>query len=403
VPTFVDYILVNELASNADAYQISTFFHKDRSGKLRAGPVWDHNLTYGNDLFAFGLDRSHFDVWQFDNDDNTGAKFWKDLFDNAEFKCYLSRRFSELTQTDQPFRHNSLVNFIDNTVSTISEATVREQQRWGTVPNHALEIENLKLFLYQRINWMTGNLGSFSACAAIEVPSLVITKINYNPPTVAPYTVSNDQEFIEIKNVGQSPVNATGIYFRELGISYQFAQNSTIDAGQSIFLASNPATFLAKYGIVAYGQFTRNLSNSTQNLVLADAFGNIIDEVKYTDSAPWPNADGNGSFLQLTSTSLDNSLASSWEASNSTSLSVDSPMRMLNVAIYPNPVSTMLEVESDTELMQIEISDVYGKILYSKPVYSIKASVDFSKYSSGIYFISVASEHGTRTEKIIKQ
>ena len=55
IPSFVDFILLNELAANVDAYQFSTFFHKDRGGKLRAGPVWDFNLTYGNDLFGWDL------------------------------------------------------------------------------------------------------------------------------------------------------------------------------------------------------------------------------------------------------------------------------------------------------------------------------------------------------------
>jgi spore coat protein CotH len=45
VPSFVDFMLVNELCSNSDVYQSSTFFHKDRDGKLRAGPVWDFNLS----------------------------------------------------------------------------------------------------------------------------------------------------------------------------------------------------------------------------------------------------------------------------------------------------------------------------------------------------------------------
>src|SRR5690606_6731806 len=59
VPTFVDFMVLNELSSNADGYQLSTYFHKDRGGKLRAGPIWDFNLTYGNDLFMWGYDRSH--------------------------------------------------------------------------------------------------------------------------------------------------------------------------------------------------------------------------------------------------------------------------------------------------------------------------------------------------------
>ena len=59
VPSFVDYMIMAEIASNPDSYQFSTFFHKDRSGKLRAGPIWDYNLSYWNDLFVFGFDRSH--------------------------------------------------------------------------------------------------------------------------------------------------------------------------------------------------------------------------------------------------------------------------------------------------------------------------------------------------------
>lgn len=67
IPSFVDYILLNEISSNADAYSYSTFYHKDRNGKLRAGPAWDMNLTYGNDLFEYWVDRSKPDVWQFSN------------------------------------------------------------------------------------------------------------------------------------------------------------------------------------------------------------------------------------------------------------------------------------------------------------------------------------------------
>jgi len=64
IPSFIDFMLINELASNVDAYQFSTYFHKDRNGKLRAGPVWDFNLTYGNDLGDLQFTRSRPDVWQ---------------------------------------------------------------------------------------------------------------------------------------------------------------------------------------------------------------------------------------------------------------------------------------------------------------------------------------------------
>lgn len=76
---------------------------------------------------------------------------------------------------------------------------------------------------------------------------------------------------------------------------------------------------------MAFGQFFRNLSNKSQKIVLADADGNIIDSVEYFDSAPWPTSpDGGGTYLKLISTSLDNNLASSWEASTDDTLSTDS-------------------------------------------------------------------------------
>lgn len=403
IPSFVDYMISTELGSNADGYQISTFFHKDRGGKLRAGPVWDFNLAYGNDLFVYGLDRSHYDVWQFSNGDNEGAKFWTDLFNNTTFKCYLSRRWNQLTQSGQPMNATSINTFIDQTVALIAEAKVREQQRWNTVPNHALEISNMKTWISNRINWMNNNIGSFSACQNVEVPQLVINKINYNPGTDGVFTVSNDMEFIEIKNAGTTMVNLSGVYLSELGLSYQFPANSTISAGQGIYLASNPTVFQQKYGVVAFGQFIRNLSNSKQKLVLADGFGNVIDMVEYSDSSPWPNADGNGSFLQLTDTTLDNNLASSWFASDLQSLAADSFASENNMTLYPNPVRGQLNISTTNNIDTIEIYDVYGKMLQRIAPKSNHLEVGFSDYASGLYLVKMYSGSNIKTQKIIKQ
>ena len=403
VPTFVDFMVMNELASNVDGYQLSTYFHKDRNGKLRAGPIWDFNLTYGNDLFIFGFDRSKTDVWQFSNGDNEGAKFWTDLFNNPTYKCYFSKRWNELTQAGQPLKHSNLVIFIDNTVAYIAEAMLREDEKWGTIPDHEGEIENLKLFLYDRINWITANIGSFSACNAVVTPALVIDKINYNPGTSVDFPVSNDLEFIEIKNTQTTTVDLTGIYFKELGITYKFPNNTTIAANQSIYLASNPTVFQSRYGIAAFGQFTRNLSNSSQQLVLADAFGNTIDYVQYLDDAPWPDADGNGNFLQLVSTSLDNSLASSWIASSDAVLAAVNFSDSSKAAVYPNPVSNLLTVRSDKTISGIKIFDVLGNQIFRSDEKANTIKADFSDYAKGIYFLTIFDEAGSDTRKIIRQ
>lgn len=404
VPSFVDFMLINELASNADAYQFSTYFHKDRNGKLRAGPIWDFNLTYGNDLFLWGFDRSKTDIWQFSNGDNEGAKFWTDLFNNPLYKCYFAKRWNQLTQTGQALNYSSMLQFIDTTLNYISEAKVREHQKWGTVTNQDTEITNLKAFLSNRISWITTNLGSYSACNSVVIPALVINKINYNPKISTGFTVSNDLEFIEIKNTGATTVNLNGFYLRELGVSYQFPVDSRVLANESIFLASNPTTFKAKYSITAFDQFTRNLSNSSQKLVLADGFGNTIDSVEYFDTSPWPlDADGMGSYLQLIDPTLDNSLASSWIASSSLTLSTPSYIETSTISIYPNPVDTVLNVRAEKPIKGIKVFNVSGHLLNEVTPKSDLISLDFSSYSKGQYFMIIYDENSFTTTKIIKQ
>lgn len=398
IPTFIDFMVINEFAANVDAYQFSTYFHKDRGGKLRAGPVWDLNLSLGLDVFG---DRSKTNTWQFSNDDNEGAKFWTDLFNNPTYKCYLSKRWNSLTAPGQPLNYNSVTAFIDQTVALIGEAAIREDERWGTVSNHAAEIANLKTFIQQRLTWVTANLGSFASCDNPVVPSLVISRINYNPGESSEFPESDDQEFIEITNAGTTTVNLTGVYLSELGVSYQFPANTSVTSGQKIYLASNPVVFQSRYGIAAFGQFLRNMPNSSQKLVLSDAFGNQIDKVEYFDSAPWPDADGNGNYLQLINTTLDNSLASSWTASN-VSLSNNS-FTIKEMQVFPNPVNTVLTINSKDQIKATEVYDMSGKKLHSENQNTDTVTIDFSSYASGIYFVKVFNDRGNRTEKIIKQ
>ncbi|MFT5250891.1 MAG: hypothetical protein ACI93P_002634, partial [bacterium] len=347
IPSFVDYMLMAEIASNVDAYALSTYYHKDRSGKLRAGPVWDYNLTYGNDLFEWGFDRSFTDVWQF-NYSNVGAYFWSDLFNNSTFKCYLSKRFNEVTSAGEPLNYDYISSLIDDTAELISEALVRENERWSTIDDFSEEIINMKSWLEERITWMRNNLGEFSDCNAVQTPALVITKIHYNPQETDTFPESDDLEFIEIKNTESTLVTLTGIYLLKLGVSYQFPQNATIQAGASIYLVGDAATFQNKYGITPFDTFTRDLSNKSQNLVLSDAFGNLIDEVEYLDKAPWPEtADGDGFYLELIDINSDNSLASSWMASSSDVLSTNFFTNSeVDFTVYPNPVEEKLMITS---------------------------------------------------------
>jgi len=409
IPSFVDYMLIAEIASNADAYALSTYYHKDRGGKLRAGPVWDYNLTFGNDLFDFfggdPFDRSHTYVWQFEYG-NKGSRFWGDLFNNATFKCYLAKRFDELTKEGQPLNFNYISNLIDSTITLISEATNRENERWETIDDFSGEIATMKDWIQERITWMRNNLGAFSNCNSIETPSLVISKISYNPLETETFTESKDLEFIEIQNIGTTTVNLTGVYLSKLGVSYQFEENATILPAQAIQLAGNTDVFFDRYGLEAYGRFDRDLSNSSQNLVLADAFGNIIDQVEYTDSAPWPEtADGDGFYLELIDVNSDNALASSWKASSDAVLNTSVfNSNAIDFAVYPNPTKEKLTITSKQILEEIIIFNPLGQQIKTFQVNFKTGSINISNLKKGMYFLILKGINGEQfSTKIFKE
>ncbi|MFK8060038.1 MAG: CotH kinase family protein, partial [Polaribacter sp.] len=398
VPSFIDYMLMAEITSNADSYALSTFYHKDRGGKLRAGPIWDYNLTYGNDLFGtFNgayYDRSLTNVWQFQYS-NTGANFWRNLFYNTTFKCYLAKRFNQTTSTGEALNYEYISALIDTNVALISEAVVRENQKWNTINNFSGEITNLKNWLQQRITWMKTNLGQFSNCSSVTTPSLVITKIDYNPQETAIFTESDDLEFIEIKNTGTTTVNLTGMYFVKLGVSYQFPKNATLSAGKSVYLAGNATTFQNKYGFAPFDTFQRNLSNNSHHIVLADAFGNIIDEVEYADKSPWPEtADGNGFYLELIDENSDNSLASNWQASSNFVLSTTN-FDAINFSFFPNPVKDKLMIHSEQNIQKISVFNFLGQQIQTFQVNFKSGEINLSSLDKGTYFLKLKLKNGS--------
>lgn len=405
VPSFVDFMIVSELASNADSYQFSTYFHKERNGKLRAGPVWDYDLTYGNDLFMWGFNRSFYNVWQFNNGDNTGPKFWRDLFDNPTFKCYLSRRWNSLTAENGPLNYNQIVARIDKIAAHISEAIPRENAKWGKVSGQAANVESMKSWIQSRITWITNNLGSYQACASPTVPPLVISKIHYNPKDALGHD-SEDLEFIEITNSGSEPVKLTGINFKGLGLTYQFPQNISFPAAGKLYLANNAISFLQFYGFQPFGEYTRSLSDSLECIVLADAFGNTIDSVQYQGKLPWPEqANGTGYYLKLDDLNANNSLASNWSVSTISTLGTHNKTGFTQTKLYPNPAKLSIILETGNEdIIAIEIYNASGTMVLARhDVNSNHITLNVGNFPPGIYLVKTTLGNGQQwLEKLNK-
>jgi len=405
IPSFIDFIILNEISSNADGYEFSSFFHKDRNGKLRAGPIWDFNLTFGNDLFQWGYDRSKTDIWQFDDGENTGPQFWRDLFNDPLFKCYLTKRWQELIAPGMPLNSNSIFELIDTTKTLISEAADRQETLSSSTGEFEQQIVALKTFIIERINWISGQLSNTSLCNNVTTPPLVISKINYHPLVQADMD-SSDFEFIEIINNSSSTVDLTGIYIGGLGLTYQFPSGASINAQKSIYLSNESESFKERYGFEPFDEFSRSLSNDGQEILLRDGYGNIIDQVTYNDVLPWPeNADGEGTFLKLISLGLDNSLASSWVAEEdiATSLSVNTIQSETFVSLSPNPVSDILNINSTIgEIYSIKLYSINGKLYKTYKCSQKQVELDVTDFKNGIYLLEIQTNSDLLYKKIIK-
>jgi hypothetical protein len=399
IPSFVDFMIMAEFTSNVDVYHLSTFFHKDRCGKLRAGPIWDYNLAFGYDAFG---NRSGYDVWQFDNGDNVGPRFWKDLFNTDEFRCYFAKRWFELTEEGMPLDYDRICDRIDEIDEQIAEAIVRDNQRWNQMNQHAQYVNNMKNWLQQRINWLNSHIGSSQGCTDVDLPPLVISKIHYHPQDW--WSIDgNLLEFIEITNNGDEEVDLTGIYFRELGITYQFPDNTRLAGRQAILLCSDSLLFSEYYQVTPFGQYMRKLDNKSENLVLADAWGNIIDQVHYSDSEPWPTeADGYGPFLQLKNLDSDNSLAENWTTSNDL-IGVKDIVANQGFAVYPNPTSDKIYVVLAETPVHCQILSLTGNVVAETTVSSTWFGLDLSHLPSGVYLIKVQMADGKLNyKKLVK-
>lgn len=401
IPTFIDFMILGELSSNVDIYQKSTYFHKDRRGKLRAGPVWDFNLAYGYDFGSVG--RSGYDVLQFDNGDNTGSDFWHQLYENDTYRCLLYDRWNTVKREGGALNHHRIKVLIDSLAGVIEEAMPRERWRWNRSYNYNNHITTMKIWLQNRFDWLDSTFGQVQNCPNVEVPPLVISKINYHPHTLQGYA-SDELEFIGITNNGDDTLDISGVYFRELGVTYTFPAGSTILPHQEIFIVSNSEAFQNCYHTDAFGRFSRHLSNKSESLVLANAWGMVIDEVTYSDTLPWPmTADGQGDFLVLTDLDADNSLGENWTvASELVGIAHHGSSHVM--AAYPNPTAGQVRIHLDVPMCAVTLTDLCGRHLLHCPVEGYDFTLDLSCYPSGVYFLRATTDHQeSATAKIVKQ
>ncbi len=183
--TFIDAQWFVEWTKQVDGYVFSTYFHKDRNGKVRAGPIWDFNISIGNADYATGDSPTG---WLYDTAGTatgTGGLWYPRLHDDPWYRLRHFDRYWELRRGllattsimgDIDANANLLLNNIatpvTNSMPTLpplqENAVMRHFRAYPRLgirdwPNPAgtesrttyqSEVDYMKTWLTTRLNWL---------------------------------------------------------------------------------------------------------------------------------------------------------------------------------------------------------------------------------------------------------
>jgi len=169
VGSFIDFFILNELSNNLDGYRLSTYLHKNRNEKLKIGPIWDFNLSFGNGNYCNG---DKYDTWTYKFNETCSDDFWlipfwwEKLLEDPYFVNKLKERWNELRKKE--LSDENIFQMIQNYISILkneSGAVYRNYSKWNVIgkylwPNNYVgnsyesEIDYLIKWISKRNNWL---------------------------------------------------------------------------------------------------------------------------------------------------------------------------------------------------------------------------------------------------------
>ena len=250
--------------------------------------------------------------------------------------------------------------------------------------------------------------------------TVVINEINYNA-----HEDFESKDWVELYNSGATDVDLTGWTYSDADDDHVFAfpGGTILKSEEYLVVSQEIASFSAIHPGVSnvVGDADFGLAGSGELVRIFDASGAIVDSLTYDDSAPWPEeADGNGYTLALTNPTCDNHLPECWSASAQmngtpgaanfpgvTATERETPETPLRIDIYPNPSAGQATVSVSgvtDDAVRIDVFDVRGRQV---PVPASRISLpgstvlDTSELAAGLYFVRIASSHGTVHRAVI--
>ncbi len=254
-----------------------------------------------------------------------------------------------------------------------------------------------------------------------DFTNLKVTELMYHPPDIingVDTVFGTSLEFIEFKNTGNTNLNISGMKL-DSAVRCVFPENTILGPQQFFVAASKPGAFTSFYGMPPSANFSGNLSNAGEYVLLTDSQGIPVISFIYSDKLPWPvEADGDGNSLNsvdVNPTGNPNDYRY-WKASNvkfGTPFANDGLVAVeeavvedINVAIYPNPTSDLLNISFNSEMeynnVRVKIYNMGGVLLYHKEL-NPESPIRLSDYGiiPGVYLVRLEGKNFLISRRLV--
>ncbi len=169
--SLIDFLIINEVTKNYDAYRKDMFLYKDKLKQMRPGPLWGFDNSFANTSncgvnavsgFAYDLGSSC------NTQSNLPSFWWSKLLSDTAFESTLKCRYSQFRMAGNVLDTSHIFMLIDSFVNELSQngALVRNFSKYPIfgVPiinepqpmatDFASEVSNMKTFIQGRLAWL---------------------------------------------------------------------------------------------------------------------------------------------------------------------------------------------------------------------------------------------------------
>lgn len=205
--SFVDFLIVNEVSKNSDGYKLSSYVHKDKEskgGKLKAGPIWDFDQSYGVSQVCSCDDYTGWTYLQNQpecEDLESMPMWWQTMMTDPVFRNHLKCRWEALRAG--PLHLDTINAWIDQHQTYLGAAIDRNFTKWDVlgqyiwyeptpVPqDYAGEIQAMKSWVENRLMWLDANMPGDCSQDVASLTEAAAPEIRVFP------NPANDQLFVQ--------------------------------------------------------------------------------------------------------------------------------------------------------------------------------------------------------------